>query len=292
MSEKKLIRAYGAMISSAMIWGLSYSALKICVSSLPVFLLLSVRFILAVLVLIIFFHSYLPRLTWAKMRAGLTVGTFLIAGFALFTVGMQYTDASRSGFIVALQVVMVPIINALLHKKFPDRPVMIGVVFATFGLALMSLQSMDFQYGDLIILASGFFFAAQLVATGKYAADVESPLLVIIQLLLGAIVFTLISLFCEQIPASIDMKTILNILYLGIFSSALALLLQTRAQALIPSNHAAIVYTSEPVFGAFFAILLLGETMEIREIIGAVMIVGSMLTVELGSRLFRKSERQ
>lgn len=83
---------------------------------------------------------------------------------------------------------MVPIINALLHKKFPDRPVMIGVVFATFGLALMSLQSMDFQYGDLIILASGFFFAAQLVAT-KYAADVESPLLVIIQLLLGAIVF-------------------------------------------------------------------------------------------------------
>lgn len=88
------------------------------------------------------------------------------------------------------------------------------------------------------------------------------------------------------------MKTILNILYLGIFSSALALLLQTRAQALIPSNHAAIVYTSEPNFWSIFCDSASRRTMEMQEIIGAVMIVGSMLTVELGSRLFRKSERQ
>lgn len=77
---------------------------------------------------------------------------------------------------------------------------------------------------------------------------------------------------------------------MAVFAGALALAGQTWAQAHLPPTRAAIIMTMEPVFAAFFAILLGGESLTLRMALGGAMVLAAMLTVELAPR--RKVEAE
>jgi len=53
----------------------------------------------------------------------------------------------------------------------------------------------------------------------------------------------------------------LEILYLGAVSTALANFIQAKAQKDIPAERASIIYSLDPVYGAFFSWIILGETL-------------------------------
>merc|ERR1712183_232645 len=53
----------------------------------------------------------------------------------------------------------------------------------------------------------------------------------------------------------------LELLYLGAISTALANFIQAKAQKDVPAERASIIYSLDPVYGAFFSWILLGETL-------------------------------
>jgi drug/metabolite transporter (DMT)-like permease len=59
---------------------------------------------------------------------------------------------------------------------------------------------------------------------------------------------------------------------------------QTWAQAHLPPARAAIIMSMEPVFAAVFAVLLGGESVTARMLIGGLMVLSAMLIVELAPR--------
>ena len=75
---------------------------------------------------------------------------------------------------------------------------------------------------------------------------------------------------------------------MAVFAGALAMLGQTWAQAHLSPTRSAIVMSMEPVFAAFFAILLGGESLEARMVLGGAMVLTAMVVVEL--RPTRKPE--
>ncbi|MGH3355436.1 MAG: EamA family transporter, partial [Nocardioidaceae bacterium] len=75
-----------------------------------------------------------------------------------------------------------------------------------------------------------------------------------------------------------------SVVYMALVPGAFALLAQTWAQAHIPATRAAIVMTMEPVFAAFFAVLLGGEVLTTRMIVGGALVLSAMLLVELAPR--------
>jgi drug/metabolite transporter (DMT)-like permease len=76
----------------------------------------------------------------------------------------------------------------------------------------------------------------------------------------------------------------LSIVYMALVAGALALLLQTWAQAHLSPTRAAIVMTMEPVVAASFAVLLGGEAVTIRMVIGGALVLAAMLLVETAPR--------
>jgi drug/metabolite transporter (DMT)-like permease len=70
-----------------------------------------------------------------------------------------------------------------------------------------------------------------------------------------------------------------ELIYLGGVTTAFANYVQTRAQRYISAERASIIYAMDPVYGAFFSYLLLGETLNgITGYIGAAFIVVAAAT--------------
>ena len=76
----------------------------------------------------------------------------------------------------------------------------------------------------------------------------------------------------------------LAILYMAVVAGALAMVGQTWAQAHLSPTRTAIIMTMEPVFAAFFAVLLGGESLTARMVIGGALVVTAMVIVELVPR--------
>ncbi len=72
-----------------------------------------------------------------------------------------------------------------------------------------------------------------------------------------------------------------EILYVGIFSSGVAFVLQVIGQRYTTPSQAAIFLSSEALFGASLAALLLGETMPVTGYAGCALMFIAMLVVEL-----------
>ena len=74
-----------------------------------------------------------------------------------------------------------------------------------------------------------------------------------------------------------------SLLYMALIPGALAIVGQTWAQAHLPPTRTAIVMSMEPVFAAFFAVLLGGESLTSRMLLGGALVLAAMLVVELGA---------
>jgi len=75
-----------------------------------------------------------------------------------------------------------------------------------------------------------------------------------------------------------------SLLYMALVAGAVALWAQTWAQSHLPATRAAIVMTMEPVFAAFFAVLLGGESLTARMLLGGGLVLAAMYVVELLGR--------
>jgi drug/metabolite transporter (DMT)-like permease len=68
---------------------------------------------------------------------------------------------------------------------------------------------------------------------------------------------------------------------MALVAGALGLLAQTWAQSQLSPTRTAIIMSMEPVFAAFFAVLLGGEEVALRMVLGGAMVLAAMLLVEL-----------
>jgi len=69
----------------------------------------------------------------------------------------------------------------------------------------------------------------------------------------------------------------------AIFATAIAFLVQTWAQSLVPAVSAAIIMTMEPVFAGIFGVFIGGNKLTLQIIFGAVCVLVAMLMVALKS---------
>src|SRR5439155_19902714 len=136
-------------------------------------LFLAMRFSLATAALLVLFRGACrpPRpFRWRSLAGGALTGAFLFAGFLLQTLGLRLTTAPKSAFITGLTSVMVPLLAALVYKNRPQLSELAGVVVATFGMGLMTLEGAfgagligSISRGDLLTFFCAIAFAAHIV---------------------------------------------------------------------------------------------------------------------------------
>lgn len=272
------------------VWGWTFPAVKNATAIFPTFPFLSLRFSLATAALLPFTWRSLRRLSLRGWLAGLGIGTFLFLGYAFQTFGLAYTTSSEAGFITGLSVIIVPVAAAVLDRRRPDGWVVTGVLAATLGLALMSLQGSWLPGpGDLLMLLCAFSFAAQILAIGRWAGSYNAGAIATVQIAVAAAWSYLAGLTWQPMPSLHGLASVvwLALAVTGLLATAAAFLIQTAVQRFTTETHTALIFSLEPVFAATFGYLLAGDVLTPRGWVGAALILGGILMSEAPGLLAR-----
>jgi drug/metabolite transporter (DMT)-like permease len=266
------------------VWGGTFVVVKESVARVPVYSFNGARFLLAAGVLAVCCVAGLRRLGLDGLRHGALLGSFLFAGYAFQTVGLQYTEASTAGFITGMFVVFTPLLAAGILRRPPGVAALNGVALATVGLGLLSLDERFAPApGDLLVLGCALSFAAHIVGLGAWSRRYEPLPLTTVQLATAGLLHAGVAATVEAGSASyrVDGYVLGAIALTGLLASAGAFWVQTAAQQVIPPTRTAIVLTMEPVFAGLFGFVLLGERLPARGWVGCGLILGAMLLTEL-----------
>lgn len=278
----KQLKADLALLGVTIIWGSSFILTKNSLDHLETFNFLVVRFIIAAVLSSIIFYKNMLHLQKDTLIYGIRIGIILFSGYALQTMGLNYTTASKSAFITGFSVVIVPLLSSLLLKQKPNKAAVIGAVLALTGLAFLTLEtSFSLNIGDLLTMMAAFLFALHIITVGKYTVKVDSVALGIIQVAVVGCLSLIFTCIRETpiLPKGSDVW--FSILFLAVACTSVAFLVQNIMQKFTSPTHTALIYSGEPVFAAIFAYFVAGERLTIGGIFGAAMILSGMLIAEM-----------
>jgi drug/metabolite transporter (DMT)-like permease len=296
MSRK--LRADVMLLVITVIWGASFPLMKMVLEFIPAYAYLSVRFLLAAVVLMLLFHKSLAKMNRRVLLYGCIIGVFMFGGMAFQVVGLYTTSASNSGFITGLNVVMVPVFAAVLLRKKPDRASITGISVAFIGLFFLSGGlNFNFNKGDFLTFLCAICWAFQIICIDKFTQTEDAALLSIIQLAFIGIASSVLWITSDAGKPLVFNGTVVGVLlFTAVLGSALAFGGQTIAQKDTTPAHTALILTAEPVFAAIFAMIIpnaqgVTEMPSLIKIIGCLLILSGMLVSELkiGKGMDRKT---
>ncbi|AGB40487.1 putative permease, DMT superfamily [Halobacteroides halobius DSM 5150] len=279
---KRRLKADLALLMVVLIWGSTFAIMKGIFNTITPVYFLTLRFGVATLILVIIFHKRLSSLDFATLKAGLVAGLFLFGGYAFQVTGLELTTASSAGFITGLSVVLVPLFSALFFRKVPPFMTWLGVILATLGLGLLSFEGqLLFNLGDFLVLLCACSLALHILLVDRYVQEKDAVLLAIVQIATVALLSSMWVGFKGSYQSVSSFEVWSSIIYMGALATAVAFLIQNKAQTFTTPTRTAIIFSLEPIFGALFAYLYLGEVISLQGYLGGSLIVLGMLLAEV-----------
>ncbi|ADL52579.1 DMT family transporter [Clostridium cellulovorans] len=274
---RKELKAQIILVLLTAIWGLGFPLTSLALGGIGPYTLVSVRSLLASLMLIIIFRKRISIINWKTIKAGVLIAIALMVGSFLQTGGMLYTTPSKSSFITGFSVIFVPIFMIIIYKKPPTRRMVMSIVISIIGLILMTYNGdAGINIGDILTLLCALVFSVQMLLVDKFGSSFDGITLAMVELITMSILATPVAFLQEGYHIDYtSTSVILCILVTGLLGSGFAMVMQNKMQPLINPAHAAVIYLCEPVFGVFFS-LFIGDMLSLRAGIGAVLILIAM----------------
>lgn len=288
MSRREHLKADALLLGITALWGATFVVVKDALELADGFSFLALRFGVGALALVPFIRR--AHLTAGLWKSASWLGLLLFVGFAFQTFGLALTSPSRSAFITGLSVVLVPFGGLLVFKRRPDRFALMGVVLSLVGLALLTggFSVEGGGLGELLTLGCAIVFSLHIVFTGELSRRHPALPLVGVQL---AVTSALSAACLPFVQTRVEWTAGLwgAVLVCGVLASALAIGVQTWAQARTTAVHAALIFALEPVFASALSVFLGREVLGARELLGGALIVFAVVAAEGGTSLLRKN---
>jgi drug/metabolite transporter (DMT)-like permease len=278
-----------ALFGASIIWGSSFLVVKNSMDSMQPHTLLAIRFTVGTLILCIVFHKRLKLINKEYMMSGAVIGLLLFIAYSIQTIGIIDTTPGKNAFLTAVYCVIVPYLYWFVDRNKPDKFNIIAAVLCLSGIGLVSIDNgFRIQIGDAFSLASGFFYAAHMVAISRISKDKDPVLLTILQFGYAGIISWVFTILFEDIPKSFSPNAVFELLYLAVFATAIALLLQNIGQKYTKPAPAAIILSLEAVFGVIFSVIFYKEEITAKLFLGFLLIFIAIITSETKWAFLRK----
>jgi drug/metabolite transporter (DMT)-like permease len=275
-----------ALLLVAVVWGTSYGVAKGALVFYPVVGFLAVRFLLTFVVLL----PALLRATAPERRdalvAGLPLGGLMLGIFLCETFGLALTQASNAAFLISLCVVFTPFVEWGLLGRRPTQAIVAFAAISLLGAALLSGGlAGQFGLGDGLMLAAAVLRAFTVCQTSKLTRHSSAPALALTAVQAAVVGFgSLLLALClpgEVPPLPQSSAFWWASLYLVLGCTVFAFFAQNWALKHTSPSRVALLTSSEPAFGALFAVLWLGEGLGVAGWFGGGLIVLAALWTTL-----------
>ena len=238
------------------------------------------RFSVAVIAMLLIRPQSVKHFNKDLLQRGGIAGVFLGFGYIAQTLGLARTGAAITGFITGLYVVLTPLLAWLVLREKISRFIWLCILLATVGLGLLSIRGFSVGFGEMLVLASAFFFAAHIIALSKWSSGRDAYAMTIIQLSVCALLSGIASIPEGYSPPP-DAGVWSVVVFTAVFATAIAFIVQTWSQAHMSATKVAVILTMEVVFAAVFAILFGGERLTLQIALGGIMVVVAMYLIVL-----------
>jgi len=223
--------------------------------------------------------------------AALGGGIFFL-GAIMQQVGIITASVTNTGFLTALYVVFTPFLVWLFMRRRPAWIVWPAVAMSFIGMWLLGGGTMGgFARGDLLVAISAVFWAAHVVIVAQATRHARPVAFSAIQFAVVALLGATGAILFEPISLAALASAWREIAYVGLLSSALTFTLLAIALKHTPPTEAAIIVSSETLFAALAAYMVLGERLSLVGWCGAGLILGAVLLVQAGPQLLHKYRR-
>lgn len=275
------------LIVTAAIWGFAFVIVKDSLDYIGPMWMMAFRFTVAAAALSLVYCKNLKFLNARYWCHGAITGAMLWAAYATQTIGCKYTTAGKNAFLTTVYVILVPLISWPLYKKRPGAAVWIAAVMALCGIGMLALRNergaLGMNAGDALTLVCGIFYALHIIFTSQFNRTDNPIVLTILQFIFAALFSWIVSPFCDgAIPLAQlqNSRVLISMLYLGIFSTLIAFVLQNLSLKYLESSLASLFMSLESVFGVLFSTIFLREKMTPVMIAGCVMIFAAITIAE------------
>jgi drug/metabolite transporter (DMT)-like permease len=206
---------------------------------------------------------------------------------------MKFTTASKSAFITGLMVVFTPIFQLIIERKAPKIGNIIGVVLVAIGLYLLtSPKGAEFNIGDALTLVCAVLFSIYTVYLGVYGKDHDPAHLTFIQFVSTTILAAMAIPFLETAHLNMTFNFLLNLAYLAVMPTVVALYVMAKYQKYTTPTRSAIIYSMEPPFAALFAFFIIGEQIGMIGAVGGILILLGLIVSELSDVIFTLKKKE
>lgn len=286
-----------ALLTATLIWGATFTIVKMALHDASPLVFISLRFTVAALILLPFFIKELKKITKPVLTGGILLGIFYFLGFSTQTIGLNYTSATKSGFITGTFVIFTPLLQIILERKPPSKGSVAGIILVITGLIFLSSTGTSllsvfseigegFNAGDFFTLLCAFFFSLYVVYLDIISKKFDYRPLVFLQVAVtavcGIIFAVILSSSGLEIPhLELTQNLLFAIGYTSILATIVTTVIMTKYQKLLLPSRAGIIYSLEPIFSAIVAFFVLNEKISNFGFVGGALIFSGLIVSEL-----------
>ena len=270
----------------ALVWGTSYGVAKGALDFYPVLGFLAVRFGLTFILL-------LPALLRAPngqqrdaLRTGLPLGGLMLCIFVCETFGVAQTLASHAALLISLCVVLTPLAQWWLLGQRPGSAIGVFSAVSLLGAVLLSGGlSARLNWGDALMLIAAALRAITVCKTSQLTRNSSASTLALTAVQAGVMTVGCLGLALftpgglPPLPSAPAFWQATAYLVLG--CTVFAFFAQNWALKHSTPSRVALLTSSEPVFGALFAVVWLGEQLSLYGWLGGGLIALAALWTTL-----------
>ena len=280
------------LLLTPVLWGATFPAAKLALDDLSPWALMAwTRFLgLVTIVIALPWIERGPRGSGSRARdlvgPGAILGALLFLGYALQTLGLQFTTATNAGFITGLYVVFTPLLGVVLFRQAAGRAAWIAVTVSVIGLALLStrtLTSFTPRAGDVLVLCCAVAWAGHVVALGRLAPRYPAISLAVAQMA-AATAFHAVAAIPAGLQPSDAAAAVPLLVITGVLGTGVAYTLQIVAQRELDPVRTAVILSGESLVAALLSIVWIDERLTLHQWLGATLILGAMVLSETRAR--------
>lgn len=294
-----MARAYLALAAICIIWGTTYTAIKLAVRDFPPFLLVGMRQTLAGLLLLGL--AWTSSKTWLPdrryvLRQALTGICTITGGNGFITWGMQYVSSGLASIIGSLTPVMVVLFSlALRNKERVNALVILGVVLGFGGLGIIfndgwqDFLKPEYRLGIFGCFASCVTWSLGTVLAKRWNSPDVSPLMNAgLQICAGGLGgFVLSALFDTHYDIHHSVQGWASMIYLITIGSALAFTLYMYALKHLSAAVSSLYTYINPTVAILLGWAVLGESLTAGALLGMAVTIAGVWMVNTGQRKLR-----